>query len=573
VIVQSRPITTLFPLPEETDGKNHVYVSFGHQQMMTNAIKPLGLSILEKIDESFAMTKAGGRFFIDVAQGLSTPMRRKVMIPALGKMDPLISSSIKDLTARDDFMKSISRGKMKMSLIPGYLSFKTLQQFLRLKRRNNVADVEELMEKNEREISELRKKMAPLSGKAAIDAVYDALNQTREAMYIYPRNMATVFVGVYALGWINKKMDKWLGEKNVGDVLCKSVPNNVTSEMGMELLDVADVVRQYPAVMDYFADASNDTFFEDLSHIEGGKEVSLAIKAYLEKYGMRCTGEIDITRTRFSEAPTALIPLILGNIKNFEPGAHQSIFEQGRQESLQKEEELLSRLTKLSGGKRKVKKTKRMISQLQSFIGYREYPKYIMVGYYWVIKQALLREAQRLVSRGVIRKKEDIFFLYLDELQKVVDANELDYNIIEKRKSEHEVNEKLTTPRAMTSEGEVLFGKYESSGIPDGAIAGVAVSSGTIEGRARVILRMEDIALEDGDILVTAFTDPSWTPVFVSIKGLVTEVGGMMTHGSVVAREYGLPAVVGVENATKLIKDGQRIRLNGTEGYIEILSD
>jgi rifampicin phosphotransferase len=82
---------------------------------------------------------------------------------------------------------------------------------------------------------------------------------------------------------------------------------------------------------------------------------------------------------------------------------------------------------------------------------------------------------------------------------------------------------------------------------------------------------MEDAAIEDGDILVTAFTDPSWTPLFVSVKGLVTEVGGLMTHGAVIAREYGLPAVVSVEHATKLIKDGQRIRVNGTEGDVEVL--
>ena len=101
---------------------------------------------------------------------------------------------------------------------------------------------------------------------------------------------------------------------------------------------------------------------------------------------------------------------------------------------------------------------------------------------------------------------------------------------------------------------------------------GLPVSSGVMEGPARVILRMEDADLVEGDILVTAFTDPSWTPLFVSIKGLVTEVGGLMTHGAVIAREYGIPAVVGVENATRLIKDGQRIRVNGTEGYVEILT-
>ena len=103
--------------------------------------------------------------------------------------------------------------------------------------------------------------------------------------------------------------------------------------------------------------------------------------------------------------------------------------------------------------------------------------------------------------------------------------------------------------------------------LPADAIVGLPVSSGVTEGRAGVILNVEDAVLEDGDILVTSFTDPSWTPLFVSIKGLVTEVGGLMTHGAVIAREYGLPAVVGVETATKLIKDGQRIRVHSTEGY------
>jgi pyruvate,water dikinase len=98
------------------------------------------------------------------------------------------------------------------------------------------------------------------------------------------------------------------------------------------------------------------------------------------------------------------------------------------------------------------------------------------------------------------------------------------------------------------------------------------VSAGTVEGRARVILDMAARS-RAGDILVTAFTDPSWTPCFVAITGLVTEVGGLMTHGAVIAREYGLPAVVGVEHATRLIRDGQRIRVHGTEGYVEILPD
>ena len=109
--------------------------------------------------------------------------------------------------------------------------------------------------------------------------------------------------------------------------------------------------------------------------------------------------------------------------------------------------------------------------------------------------------------------------------------------------------------------------------IPAGALAGVPVSSGIIEGRARVILKLEEADIEEGDILVTPFTDPSWTPLFVSIKGLVTEVGGLMTHRRCYCAGYGLPAVVGVEHATKEIKDGQKIRINDRKDMLKYSND
>ena len=182
-----------------------------------------------------------------------------------------------------------------------------------------------------------------------------------------------------------------------------------------------------------------------------------------------------------------------------------------------------------------------------------------------------MKEAAQLVQAGIIQAIEDIYYLTFEEFSELVRTKTADYQLINKRKDEHTLNEKLTPPRVITSDGEIITGKYKQENLPAKAIAGLAVSSGVIEGRARVILNMEDADIEDGDILVTTFTDPSWTPLFVSIKGLVTEVGGLMTHGAVIAREYGLPAVVGVENATKMIKDGQQIRVNGTDGYVEIL--
>ncbi len=171
----------------------------------------------------------------------------------------------------------------------------------------------------------------------------------------------------------------------------------------------------------------------------------------------------------------------------------------------------------------------------------------------------------------MLREQEDIFYLTFQELVDVVRTNQVDDQLIRRRKDAFRSYQALTPPRVLTSDGEVIAGAYRRDDLPAGALVGLPVSAGTIEGRARVILDMAEADLEAGDILVTAYTDPSWTPLFVAIKGLVTEVGGLMTHGAVIAREYGLPAVVGVEHATRLIRDGQRIRVHGTDGYVEIL--
>src|SRR3989475_8688174 len=125
-------------------------------------------------------------------------------------------------------------------------------------------------------------------------------------------------VAIYASSWINRKMKKWLGEKNVADTLSQSVPNNITSEMGLELLDVADVIRPYPEVIEYLQQVKDDNFLDELVKFNGGQEARDAISAFLNKYGMRCVGEIDITKTRWSEKPTTLVPMILRNIKNCE---------------------------------------------------------------------------------------------------------------------------------------------------------------------------------------------------------------------------------------------------------------
>jgi pyruvate,water dikinase len=283
-------------------------------------------------------------------------------------------------------------------------------------------------------------------------------------------------------------------------------------------------------------------------------------------------GEIDITRPRWGERPSTLVPVILANVENFDAGEGARRFEQGRAEAEAKEREVLQRLGALSDGAAKAEETKRMIDRLRTFIGYREYPKYGMISRFFVYKQALLGEAGRLVDAGVLQEAQDVYFLTFAEIEDLVRTREIDAELIRDRKEAYGSYQFLTPPRVLTSEGEVVAGSYARTNVPEGALLGLPVSAGTIQGRARVIVDMQQAGLERGDILVTAFTDPSWSPLFVTVAGLVTEVGGLMTHGAVVAREYGLPAVVGVEHATRLIADGQMIRVHGTEGYVERLS-
>ncbi|MDD0818551.1 phosphoenolpyruvate synthase [Bacillus cereus] len=564
-IVQSRPITTLYPIPEENDEGNHVYISVGHQQMMTDAMKPLGLSFF-LLTTNAPMRKAGGRLFVDATQRLASPASRDYLINTLGKSDPLIRDALTTIIERDDFItllpdeekkeKSASKSKLPVSSQPEI--------------ENDPAIVTELIKNSEASLEELKQNMQLKSGVDVFDFILEDIQQLKKVLF-NPQSIAVIMAGMNASTWINEKMEQWLGEKNAADTLSQSVQNNITSEMGLALMEVADVIRPYEEVIAYLQHVENDSFLDEFVQFKGGEKAREAIYAFLNKYGMRCSGEIDITKTRWSEKPTTIIPMILNNIRDFEYGASKRKFEEGLQEALKKEEELIDRLQQLPDGKQKVEETKRMIRNIRNFIGYREYPKYGMINRYFIYKQALLKEAEQLVQSGVIHEVDDIYYLTFEELHEVVRTKKLNYDLIHKQKNDYKLYEKLTPPRIMTSDGEIITGKYKRENLPVDAIAGLPVSSGLVEGRARVILNMEDTNLEEGDILVTAFTDPGWTPLFVSIKGLVTEVGGLMTHGAVIAREYGLPAVVGVENATKLIKDGQRIRVHGTEGYIEVL--
>ena len=557
-IVQSRPITTLFPIPAAPDDAPRVYLSVGHAQMMTDPLKPLGISVWQ-LTAGPMMHEAGSRMFVEVTQRLASPGARAGLVQLFSKGDPLTGDALQTILDRGFVPTVADDGAALPPVVPPAPV------------EPDATLIAEFVARAEASLAKLERDLAPLSGPALLEHILEDIPEFKSVVFDQ-RSLPLIMAGMEAAWWLNDQLGAWLGERNAADTLTQSVPGNVTSEMGLALLDVADAIRPYPEVVAFLQRVEDDNFLHQLPELAGGAQAHDALRTFLSTYGMRCIGEIDITRPRWSERPTALVPLILTNIRSFKVGEAARRFAQGLQEARAKEKEVLERLRALPDGEQKAAEAKRMIDRVRAFSGYREYPKYHIVGRYFIYKKALLAEAARLAEAGVLDTPEDAFYLTFQELHEAARTQAVDHDLIALRKAAFVADAALTPPRVLTSEGEAVAGSYRCDGLPDGALAGLPVSAGTVEGRARVIRDIADAQVEPGDILVTAHTDPSWSPLFVAVAGLVTEVGGLMTHGAVIAREYGLPAVVGVERATTIIRDGQRIRVHGTEGYVEVLA-
>ncbi|WP_156819486.1 rifamycin-inactivating phosphotransferase [Pseudonocardia sp. HH130630-07] len=549
-IVQSRPVTTLFPVPRSPDGRTRVHLSVGHQQMMTDAMTPLGLSVWQ-LTTPRPMTEIGGRLYVDVTRILASPAARDPFLQGWDRTDPLVGDALRTVGDR------VGPGPAEEGTGPPAVA----------PREPIDADpglVAELVADNRASVAAAARDLEGRRGTDVFDAVTADVAELRRLL-LDPRSHQVFTTAMDAAHWLDEHLHAWLGVPDAAGTLTLSAPGNVTSEMGLALLDVADAIRPHADAVAVLR-AGGDDVLDRLPAVPAA-----VLRSFLEVYGMRCVGEIDLGRPRWGEDPAALLPVLLGHIDHAEPGAGRRRFAHGAQQASATAKDLLERLRALPGGERKARETATMIDRLRTFIGYREYPKYGLVSRYLLYRRAIMAEAGRLVADGVLADRGDAVLLRFDELREVVRTGRADARLLRERRAELDRNRTLTPPRVVTSDGETANGTYRRTDLPDGALAGLAVSGGVVEGRARVLRDLSGADLGPGDVLVTAFTDPSWSPAFVAVAGLVTEVGGLMTHGAVVAREYGLPAVVGVPGATRLIADGQRIRVDGTGGYVELL--
>jgi pyruvate,water dikinase len=277
---------------------------------------------------------------------------------------------------------------------------------------------------------------------------------------------------------------------------------------------------------------------------------------------MRGVGEIDLGAARWRDDPAP----VLQNLKNYvqvtDPQRQpRAVHQAGAAEARRSVERLVASSTHLRG--HSIAHAARVIRGL---FGARETPKFTIVRAFGRLRAGLDESAAELVTEGRLTEPADLYFLSTGELRRAFTGHWQD--IVTGRRAVGEAERRRgQVPRVLLEDGRTF---YEGLGA-EGDLHGMGVSPGVAEGPVRVVSDPRHGSLRAGDILVCKGTDPAWTPLFLSAAGLITEVGGLMTHGSVVAREYGIPAVVGVHQATQRLTDGQRVRIDGTSGAIEIV--
>ncbi|MBP9477561.1 MAG: phosphoenolpyruvate synthase [Sebaldella sp.] len=578
-ILQSRPITSLYPIPLIKDSEKHVFFSFGHVQMMTNAMKPLALSIFETVkifdkpnskEYTRLLYDAGGRMFIDISYFLGIEKIRGKISSVIKYVDEQASFAVQELVDRGEIFANDEKFQKKLfKFIAPILRKIGLNIYLKNSDKTKIRAkkfFDTMYVKWEKEINSL-------NGTERLEKI--RLYISRMINFLLSNGVQYPASGIVALSKIKKICAECFDESKVQELLANlniSLENNVTSEMMMEIYDIAELVRDNKELISALKETNNENFWSDIEKIPNSSQFIEKMKEFMIKYGMRCAGEIDITRKRWVETPKELVPFIMSHIQTSKTNEHHEKFEEGKVTAKNTEKEIIEAV-KAKLGKGKAKKVEKLIKVYRNLMGFRESPKYFIVKFFGLVRGIILEEAYEMEKQNVLPNKEDVFYFSLDEIIEIATGSykkNIKETLIE-RKEDFKIYEKLTPPRVMTSNGEIITGKIKNSKAPEGTLTGTAASSGIVEGIARVVLTVSEADLKSGEIMIAPFTDPAWTPLFNSVSGLVIEVGGMMTHGSVIAREYGIPAVVGVNNATKIIKTGDKIRVNGTEGYVEIL--
>ena len=584
-IVQSRPITSLFPVPEMINKEKslHVYISFGHFQVMTEPLPLMSHSIIKLFippgkkgyegEYNPCILSAGGRLYFDLSPVLFRRIGRKIIPKMLQSIDPLMAGAVLEVVRREEFLKgaevSIYKSGLKTPakwLLPIFLQGLKVTLW-----KDSTGRTEEIFNQLNNEINKIKHNLQTASEGR------DRLIIGRESVENILSTLIVVFPHIIPALLSIKRIHKMFpGDAMSDDIIAlqRGLKGNVTTEMDLETGDLADIIKGSSGLFEILSESSNiNNTIQDLKNDDRYYRFNEEWIKFNELYGFRGVGEIDISRPRWKDDPSSIIKVIMGSIKEGSTGSHRIHYNNLAKEADQAAGRLVDSVNTGLFGKYRVKKLKHLIKDYRNSLPLREHGKYFLMKLFGIIRELILEEAKILLSDNSIDEIDDIWFLDYNELIEVVSNTLEDAKTrINTRKKEMDFYRGMTPPRVITSDGEIPAAKHKGN-FPDGSLPGAGVSAGTVEGIAHVLMDPHSEVLSPGEILVAPFTDPAWTPLFINASAIAIEVGGLMTHGSVIAREYGIPAVVSIENVTKIIKTGQKIRVNGDLGFVEIIEE
>lgn len=591
-ILQSRPITSLFPLPAQSFDPLIVWFSFGSVQGLLGAITPLGQDAIRmafsgagklfgahiSYDQTQVLIPAGERLWIRISDLLRNPIGSRIYETVLGFAEPSVRQILRRLA--NDPRLGTRKGHVRLSSVFAVLGF--LLPIVGRAVRN--------MHDPQRARVDFQTYLESQLVHPVItgEDEYTRLSQRLQFMQVHisttlyrllPRFIPLLVPTVASLHMIARlagSMRETTADHGFASSaleITRGLPHNVTTEMDIVLWNTANAIRQDPESFTSFT--STDARVLASQYLEGALPAiaQAAIAEFMNRYGMRGVGEIDMGQLRWREEPTSIMQTLQSYLHIPEEMAPDAVFEKGAKAAELAIDKLASQARQGFGGEIKAKIVRAAARRTRAVMGLRESPKFFIVRLMGIIRADLLASGEELAREGVIEAPEDLFFLHFHELQSLAnhESRAWKHLIAERRAVYERENRRKQIPRVLVSDGRTFYEGLGSETDAGNVITGSPVSPGVVEGVVHIIFDPRGAQLAPGEILVCPGTDPAWTPLFMAASGLITEVGGMMTHGSVVAREYGIPAVVGVHQATTRLKDGQRIRVDGTTGKIILL--
>ena len=591
-LLQARAITSLYPVPEVSFDPLKVWFSFGAVQGLLQPITPLGQDSIKLVLAGAAalfgfklnyenidfMKVAGERLWVQLDGVVRNPIGGRVYKTLLPIVEPSTANILAQLV-NDPRLKA-SSGVIKFSTIGRLLRF-----FLPMLPR-----FAHTMHNPEKARDEFQQSLEHLSGSAALPRegdIYERLarcvillrdqSTIRAFEYVMPRFFPIFAPSVASLGLLTR-LAAQSGDSDHGVAplvleVTRGLPRNVTTEMDLELWNTAKAIRTHSDSLDRFTSASPAELASDYLAGTLPSAAQEAIAHFMDLYGMRGVGEIDLGQPRWREAPESIMQTLQSYLKISDDLAPDVLFERGAQRAEEAIDILAKAARSQSAGWLKEKLARGAGRRVRALMGAREAPKFYAIRVMGLVRAELLSIGEEFAKAGIIENSDDLVFLHIRELDALAHHEQRDWKaLIAERRSRYqrEANRKQI-PRVLVSDGRAFYEGLGADSDTGDVITGSPVSPGVAEGNVHIVFDPHKSQLAPGEILVCPGTDPAWTPLFMAAGGLITEVGGMMTHGSVVAREYGIPAVVGVHQATTRLKDGQRIRLDGTAGKIMIL--